>query len=48
VVPTVSGTGTRDVTLSIDGSTATASFEEINGGYGARITYTAECRTCDG
>ena len=45
---TVSGTGTRDVTLSIDGSTATASFEEINGGYGASITYTAECRTCDG
>ncbi len=27
---------------------ATVSFEEIAGGYGARITYTAECKTCEG
>ncbi len=45
---TISGTVSRTARLPIDGTTATVTFDEVTGGYGATVVYTVKCVTCGG
>jgi hypothetical protein len=38
--------GAKKVTLPITGKKATVTFDNVNSGYGAKVTYTIECKTC--
>lgn len=42
----ITGTGQREVTIPITGTEATATFDEVTGGYGATVIYTLHCVTC--
>jgi hypothetical protein len=43
---TVSGAESKELTLPISGTRATATFETVNSGYGATVIYTVDCVTC--
>jgi hypothetical protein len=45
---TATGTGSRTVTMPIEGDRATVTIDEENGGYGATVIYTVRCVTCGG